>query len=421
MKRRLIPIVFVAGLLAAVAAGYRWGHGSAPAPATSGQKVPAAASQPVAYWYDPMIPNQHFDKPGLSPMGMQMVPKYAGANDTEGGVRIDPATVQSLGIRTASVQPRVLEGELEAPGSVTWDVRRALTISARADGVIARLHVRAPYTSVTAGEPLVDLLAPSWSSALAESDALRHMQSPDAQALRNASQQRLQVLGIDPIDLKGPRPADGGVTLRAPQAGIVTSLDVREGQRVAAGQTLMTLNSLASVWVEAAVPQALAGRLASGTPVSVSSDALPGQHLAGSIETLLPDLDPMTRTQRARIVLANAAGRLVPGQFVRVAFTPATNAPVLAVPSEALITSGDHPRVVIALGGGHFKPALVQTGRSAGGYTEIMSGLQEGDQVVASGQFLIDSEASLSGALERLEQNEAMPAAASSTDMGGDR
>ncbi|ULU23243.1 efflux RND transporter periplasmic adaptor subunit [Dyella terrae] len=422
MKRRLIPIFCAIGLLTAVAVGYGWGHRStATSAASNGTMAASTPSQPVAYWYDPMVPDQHFDKPGLSPMGMQMVPKYTGANDTSGSVRIDPATVQNLGVRVAPVQRQVLEGEIQAPGTVTWDLREAITVSARADGVITRLHVRAPYITVAAGEPLADLLAPSWSSALAESDALRHTQSPDAQALRGAAQQRLQVLGLTSSDLSGARSVDGGVTLRAPQAGVITSLDVREGQRVTAGQTLMTLNGLTSVWIEAAVPQALAGRLSSGTPVTVSTDALPGQCATGTVETLLPDLDPTTRTQRARIALANTTGHLVPGQFVRVAFTPMSNAPVLVIPTEALIATGDHPRVMVALGDGRFRPVMVQTGRAAGGYTEIVAGLHEGERVVASGQFLIDSEASLSGALERLGADDAAPAAASSASMGGDQ
>lgn len=217
------------------------------------------------------------------------------------------------------------------------------------------------------------------------------------------------------------RSAGGGVTLRAPQAGVITSLDVREGQRVTAGQTLMTLNGLTSVWIEAAVPQALAGRLASGTPVSISTDALLGQRVMGTVETLLPDLDTTTRTQRARIVLANDTGHFVPGQFVRVVFTPTSNLSVLVVPTEALIATGDRPRVLVALGEGRFRPVMVRTGRAAGGYTEIVAGLHEGQKVVASGQFLIDSEASLSGALERLDADNTAPAATSSASMGGDR
>ena len=371
-----------------------------------------AGSKRVLYWYDPMVPAQHFDKPGLSPMGMQMVPKYAQPEDDGGSVRIDASALQNLGVRLAPVQRRVLAGEVEAPATVTWDTREASVVSARADGIVTHLHVRAPFTAVAAGAPLADLLAPAWSSAIAEAGALRQVQSPEARALRDASQQRLRALGLTAADLKTPRSADGGVTLHAPQAGVVVTLDVREGQRVAAGQTLMTLNGLSSVWVEAALPQALAGRIHAGTPVTVRGDTLAGETLAGTVESLLPDIDPATRTQRARIVLPNREGRLIPGQFVQVAFTPGAEAPVLAIPTEALIVGGDRPRVIVAAGQGRFLPVGVRTGRTGDGYTEIVAGLRSGEQVVVSGQFLLDSEASLSGALQRLESAPAATASA---------
>lgn len=405
MKPWTIALSTVAALSLAGLAGYLLGRHPVPA----AHPAPAAAAKQVLYWYDPMVPAQHFDQPGLSPMGMEMVPKYAQPGDDAGSVRIDAATLQNLGVRLAPVQRRVLETELEAPGSVAWDTRQASIVSARVDGVVTHLHVRAPYTAVAAGAPLLDLLAPAWNSAMAETDALRHAQSPEAQGLRAAAQQRLRVLGLTAADLHAPRAVDGSLTLHAPQAGMVTTLDVREGQRVTAGQTLMTLNNQASVWVEAAIPQALAGRIRAGTPVSVRSDASPGVAREATVESLLPDLDPATRTQRARIVLANAGGQLSPGQFVRVAFTPGASSPVLAIPTEALIAGGDRPRVIVALGHGRFRPALVRIGHAAGGYTEITGGLSGGEQVVVSGQFLLDSEASLSGALERLDSSSAMP------------
>jgi len=405
MKRLTIVLSIAAALSLAGLAGYGLGRRPAASPnsAASSTAPAAAASQRVLYWYDPMVPAQHFDKPGLSPMGMEMVPKYAQQEDDAGSVRIDAATTQNLGVRLAPVQRRVLTGELDAPATVTWDPRQATVVSAQVDGVVTHLRVRAPYTAVAAGAPLADLLAPAWSSALAEADALRQVQSPEAKALRAAAQQRLRVLGLTAMDLKASRAADGGVTLHAPQAGMVITLDVREGQRVTAGQTLMTLNGLGSIWVEAAVPQALAGRIRAGTPVTVRGDALAGEAIAGTVESLLPDIDPATRTQRARIVLADAGGRLSPGQFVRVAFSPGAEAPVLAIPTEALIVGGDRPRVIVATGEGRFRPVGVRTGRAADGYTEVVAGLRGDEQIVVSGQFLLDSEASLSGALQRLE------------------
>jgi Cu(I)/Ag(I) efflux system membrane fusion protein len=391
----------IGAVLLAACAGY-WMGRRPPDAGMGAATASSSTSQSVLYWYDPMVPEQHFDQPGLSPMGMEMVPKYASKADTTASVAIDAATIQSLGVRVAPVQHRTLENLWHAPGTVTWDLRRAVTVSARTDATITRLHVRAPYTQVTKGAPLADIQAPAWSSAMAEAEALGQAQSPEARALQEAAQERLAVLGLAPADIRAGRAADGSLTLHAPRSGIVTSLEVREGQRVSAGQSLMTLNDLSSIWVEAAVPQSLAAGIAAGSRATVRSDALPGVSLAGTVEELLPDLDPVGRTQRARIVLSNIGGHLSPGQFVHVELRWGGGAPVLVIPTEALITTGDQQRVIVAQGGGHFRPLAVSIGRSVAGQTEITSGLKGDEQVVVSAQFLIDSEASLAGALDRL-------------------
>jgi Cu(I)/Ag(I) efflux system membrane fusion protein len=267
--------------------------------------------------------------------------------------------------------------------------------------------------------PLADLLAPQWSSALAENRALQHVQSADARALRDAGRERLRVLGLSAADITSADRNDGqpAVTVHAPQAGVITTLDVREGQRVTAGQTLMTINGLGTVWVEAALPQAASSAMPPGTPVTIFVDALAGRTFHGTLETVLPDIDATTRTQVARIVLTNADGALSPGMFARVKFEPTAGTPVQVVPDEALLTTGPHARVIVSESNGHFRAVAVRTGRSADGFTEILSGLNDTDTVVVSGQFLIDSEASLSGALDRLSNDPAEPAAASTAAM----
>ncbi|MDQ3160692.1 MAG: efflux RND transporter periplasmic adaptor subunit, partial [Pseudomonadota bacterium] len=197
------------------------------------------------------------------------------------------------------------------------------------------------------------------------------------------------------------------VVLRAPTNGVVASLQVRQGQRVRAGMALMTVNGLDTVWVEAAVPQAQAAGIVPGTPVTVRVSAFPGQTFDGEVESLLPDLDSTTRTQRARIVLENPVRRLVPGMFAEVAFAGAQGERRPLVPDDALIATGTDARVIVATGDGRFRPVRVAAGRSAGGRTAILRGLKGGERVVVSGQFLIDSESSLSGALERLSPPDA--------------
>jgi len=421
MKRIHSLVLTIAALLLAGTLAYWAGTRRQPDHAAASAPRPEAPPAPVLYWYDPMVPDQHFDKPGLSPMGMQMVPKLAATQAAKNGVHIDPSTVQNLGVRTALVERRRLDGDVHVPGTITWDLRQATTVSARVDAVIAKLNVRAPYTPVATGAPLVELLAPQWSSAVAEYEALQHTQSADAKALRNAAQERLRVLGLTPDDLRAMGRGNGPstITVHAPQAGMVTSIEVREGQRVAAGQTLMTINGLDTVWIEAALPQAVAGSVQAGTPATIHVDALPGRFFQGKVETLLPDIDAATRTQRARIVLANPDGKLSPGMFAHVDLAPAQEEPVVAVPDDALIAVGDRMRVIVAEGEGHFRPTAVRTGRSAGGYTQVLSGLDGTERVVVSGQFLIDSEASLSGALERLDDGAAQPAPTTTAPMPG--
>ena len=397
--------------------GFLGGRHRPTTPTASATAAPAGEKK-ILYWYDTMVPAQHFPKPGLSPMGMQMVPKYADPQTPKDGVQIDPDTVQNLGVRTALVEKRVLASAIRVPATITWDLRRATIISARVDAVISKLDVRAPYTTVVAGQPLAALLAPQWSSALAEDGALQQAQSADAKALRDASRERLQVLGLTSADIQSSqRRAGAAIVLHAPQAGIVTTLDVREGQRVSAGQTLMTLNGLSTVWIEAALPQAAAGTIRAGTPVTVTVDALAGRNFPGTVETLLPDIDALTRTQRARIVLDNPDGALSPGMFASVQLNPAQGKAVIVVPDDALIATGSATRVIVAEDGGHFRAVPVVIGVAASGYTEIRGGLTGGEKVVISGQFLIDSEASLAGALERLDRSAAPPASASSVPM----
>lgn len=411
MKKIVIVIGALVGAAALLVLGYVGGrHAGITSTLANASAAAQGTQRKVLYWYDTMVPDQHFDHPGLSPMGMQMVPKYADGGDTDKEVvRIDPVTVQNLGVRTEPVVRRVLAAQLEVPGTVGWNLRDAVTVSARTGAVVARLDVRAPYTAVKAGQPLAELLAPAWNSAIAEYRALQQARSADAQALRTAARQRLQVLGLTTQDIASAR--DGRIALHAPQDGVVTALDVREGQQVGAGQTLMTLNGLSTVWVEAAVPQAMAGTVRAGTPVTVRATALPNRVFRGRVETLLPDIDATTRTQRARIVLANPDHALTPGMFVDVALQPSSGSLEPVVPDDAVIATGNTaPRVIVAEGDGRFRPVAVRLGRSAGGYTAILGGLVGGERVVVSGQFLIDSEASLSGALQRLQTSEPAPA-----------
>ncbi|MGO1000252.1 efflux RND transporter periplasmic adaptor subunit [Lysobacter sp. CA196] len=397
---RFVRILAVAAasvaVLGAAGAGYWWGQSRTDAQALA-DPAAQAIERKALYWYDPMVPDQRFEKPGKSPfMDMQLVPKYAdGAS--ENGIAIAPGVRQNLGIRTVAATRGRLEVAVRVPGTIGWDLRQERVVSARADSIVERQHIKTPYERVRAGEALVSIVAPAWSTALAESQALGRARSASARTLQSASHERLRALGIPAGTGRG-----GRMTLTSPIAGVVSEIGIREGQSAGMGALLYRINGTATVWVEAAVPQSGLFGIAAGTPAEVSVDALPGRIFRGEVEALLPQVDVGSRTQRLRIVLNNPQGVLAPGMFAQVALQPSTGDEHPLVPTEALIASDGQMRLILLGEDGAFRPVRVQTGRSSKGMTEVLTGLQGGERVVASGQFLIDSEANLSGALQRL-------------------
>jgi Cu(I)/Ag(I) efflux system membrane fusion protein len=399
ISRSLGIVLVVTLVLCALGLGYWWGSRPNPADADSSSQAKSDKNN-ILYWYDPMVPQEHYPGPGKSSMNMALIPKYADDDGAKSsGITIAPGVRQNLGIRTVTAKQGRLANAVRVPGTIAWDMRQERVVSARVDAIVERLYIKAPFEPVRAGQPLASVIAPAWSTALAEADALNGAGSGPARALRSASQTRLRALGL-PAGSGGGR--GGAITLNAPITGVVTEIGAREGQAAPAGTLLFRINGDATVWVDAAIPQAGAAGVRSGTPVTVTVDALPGQSFAGRIENVLPQIDPGNRTQRARIVLDNPDGALAPGMFAQVALEPTGGSEHIVVPSDAVVSPGDQPRVIVLGDDKTFHPVAVSTGRSSGGMTEILSGLKGGERVVASGQFLIDSEANLSGALDRL-------------------
>jgi Cu(I)/Ag(I) efflux system membrane fusion protein len=386
-----------AAMLALVAGGAGYGIAHLGGSETAHMQT-ADPGRKALYWYDPMVPSQHFDKPGKSPfMDMQLVAKYAdeGGGDAP-GVRIDPATSQTLGLRTVAARRGELASSLTATGTIDFNQRDVAIVQARAGGFVSRVYARAPGDIIGAGAPLADLLVPEWAGAQAEFLAVRR--SGNA-ALIQAARQRLALLGmpsgtIASVERTG-RPHNV-VTISTPTGGVIKTLDVRAGMTMTAGQTLAEVNGLGTVWLNAAVPEAIAGPLRPGQTVQATLAAFPGETLSGRVSAILPQTQADSRTLTVRIELPNRGGRLRPGMFATVSFGGSAQ-PALLVPSEALIRTGKRTLVMLALDKGRYRPAEVQTGRESGGDTEILAGLGEGEKIVASGQFLIDSEASLSG------------------------
>ncbi|MDO8324658.1 MAG: efflux RND transporter periplasmic adaptor subunit [Phenylobacterium sp.] len=353
----------------------------------------------VLYWYDPMVPAQHFDKPGKSPfMDMQLVPKFAGeTGPTAGaGVTIDPARTQNLGVRLASVERGTLSTSASAAGSLDFNERDIAIVQAKAAGFVQRGYSRAPGDVVVAGAPLADILVPEWGGAQSEFLAVRR--TGDA-ALTSAARQRLILLGMSPATVaqveRSGRPQTV-VTVTTPTGGVIKTLNVRNGMTVSAGQTLAEVNGLSLVWLNAAVPEALAAQVRLGQSVTATLPAFPGETFSGRVSAILPQANAESRTLTVRVELPNRGRRLRPGMFATVQLGGPDQAALL-VPSEAVIRTGRRTLVMVAQAGGRYLPAEIRVGRETGGRTEVLGGLSEGEKVVASGQFLIDSEASLSG------------------------
>ncbi len=380
---------------------------------SSHEQMPAAKSEDrqVLYWYDPMVPTQRFEQPGKSPfMDMELVPKYAGTEQDTSALSVPAQAIQNLGMRTSTVVRAVLPSGIDAVGSLAYNQREVATLQARSAGFVERVYGRAPGDVLPAGTPLADLLIPEWSAAQLEFIAV--LQSGDAR-LVDATRERLRLLGMPKglvEHVQRTRKPKALQTLITPIGGELLSLEVRAGMAVSAGQDLARLNGLSSIWLDAAIPESQAAAVQLGAEISASLTAFPGQTLKGRVIALLPSADVQTRTLTVRSELPNPDGKLRPGMFASVRLNSADEQPVLLIPSEAVIRTGKRALVMLAEGEGRYRPHVIQVGRQADGRFEVLAGLSEGQAVVTSGQFLIDSEASLQGVLAQVDDPMPVPA-----------
>jgi Cu(I)/Ag(I) efflux system membrane fusion protein len=305
----------------------------------------------------------------------------------------------------------VLFRSLEAAGSIAFNERDQALVQARATGYVERLYVRATLDRVGKGQPLADLYVPYWVAAQEEFLSVRRMQGNDLAVLVDGARQRMRQVGMNDEQIRRVEAAgrvQPRITLTAPIGGVVVELMAREGTTVMPGATLFRLNGLSTVWANAEIPESQAGLLRPGAAVEARSPALPGTVFKGKVQAILPEVNPTTRTLKARVELANPGAQLAPGMFVSVALGARTEQGLM-VPTEAVIQTGKRTVVMLAEADGRFRPVDVDIGIEAGGQTEIKRGLAAGQKVVVSGQFLVDSEASLKATTTRMEDNSPAP------------
>lgn len=398
MSRNVLASVTLAGVTALIGAGAGYWLASSDDQVSEPVASAVESDAQVLYWYDPMVPQHRFEKPGKSPfMDMDLVPRYANEDGDVATISIDAGITQNLGIRLTTVSRGQLVNVIEAVGVLEYNARDVALVQARAGGFVERVYRHAPGDVLDKGAALADLLIPEWSAAQEEYLALRRIGEP---ALLAAARQRLRLAGmpastISQLERSGK--VNASVTISTPIGGVLQELDVREGMTLAAGAPLARINGLDSVWLEVAVPEAQSQGIRVGQRATARLPALPGQLIEGEITAVLPEANAASRTLRVRVELPNPDGLLRPGLTAQASLAGGDDASVLLIPGEAVIRTGRRSLVMLAEPGGRYRPVEVETGRESGSQTVIVRGLEEGQQVVASGQFLLDSEASLRG------------------------
>ncbi|MCL9682858.1 efflux RND transporter periplasmic adaptor subunit [Legionella maioricensis] len=377
---------------------------------SAGQESATNEKGKPVYWIDPMNPMIRYNKPGLSSMGMKLVPVYS---DNEGAttngkitVRIAPEIVDNLGVRTAPVRKGTLARKIDTVGYVTSNENLISNINAYVDGWIRNLVVKTTEAPVTKGQLLMQLYSRTLVNA--EEEYLIALETKES-TLIDASQQKLISLGMAETQiqqLKKTRKASQLVDIYSPQNGIVATLNVREGMRITPEMKMMSIIDLSTIWIIVEVFEQQASWLKVGQLAEAQFPAFPGKAWKGRIDYVYPQLNLKTRTLKVRLRFDNPDNHLKPNMYALVTLSLTPLEQVLSIPKEAIIQTGEGARVIISLGKGRFQVQPVVTGIESGDRIEILSGLKKGDDVVSSGEFLIDSEASLKASLQRMNDKQ---------------
>ncbi|MGU3537583.1 efflux RND transporter periplasmic adaptor subunit [Methylobacterium sp. A54F] len=364
-----------------------------PADTAPGGAAGSGGTRRVLYYRNPMGLPDTSPVPKKDPMGMDYVPVHAG-EDEGGVVRVSPARVQRSGVRTAAAERRVVTRPVRVPGTVALDERRVTVVATRSDAYVDHVENVTTGDRIRKGQALVHVYAPEINAAAAQLIA-----NPGFDGARR----RLQNLNVSEAvidEMERTRKVPMAVTWSSARDGIVLARNAVEGMKAAAGDTLFRIGDISLVWVLADVPERDLAGVRVGQPVAVRPRSAPGRTFSGTVGVIYPQVNPETRATRVRIELPNPDGTLLPDMYADVEIATGDPKPVVAVPDDAVIDTGERQVVLLDRGEGRFEPRQVQVGLRGGGHVEIRDGVSAGDRVVTAANFLIDAESNLRAALQ---------------------
>lgn len=354
----------------------------------------------------PMHPQIVRDEEGSCPIcGMDLVKKHLDTGDSDAApvVTLNSAVVQNMGLRTVKVRRSTLWKYIQTPGRIAFDETNMAHIHPRAAGWVEKLHFQAEGESIKKGQTVLEIYAPDMLAA--QVDFLIALDS--SRIAREKARNRLRLLDVpeNVIEkIQNKKETRNNIPIVAPQSGIISQLMIREGMYVKPENEIMTIADLSKVWVQVDVFEHQIAWVEPGLGAEMRIAAYPGKIWQGTVEYIYPDLDELTRTLRVRLSFDNPDLLLKPNMLSEVVIFGGPKHDLVNVPRDALIETGTREAVVKALGDGRFQPIDVVTGMKQGGYVEIVSGLKEGDDIVISGQFLIDSESNLQASFRRMSE-----------------
>ncbi|MCB1567360.1 MAG: efflux RND transporter periplasmic adaptor subunit [Xanthomonadales bacterium] len=411
-KSSAIIVAVIALVALALTAGYHWGQQQPHTPDVAATTKARDSERRVLYYRNPMGQPDTSPVPKKDSMGMDYIPVYADDADDAGVVRVTPGRMQTLGVRTETIQRERLDVRVQAAGRIEADERRNHVVNAKFDGWIERLRVDTTGQSVQRGQVLFevyspDLLAAQREYAIAARALAKLRQADEAtrngmQAVADASLARLRNWDVSAEQVRAlvasgePRRT---LALRAPASGVVTRKTAVEGMRITAGEALYTITDLIQVWMIAQVYERDLAQLEIGSEANVSLDAFGAERFKGRVDYIYPTMDTTTRSVPVRVVLDNPDGRLKPGMFARADLATTERAPSLVAPFSAVIDNGEQVIVLVDQGEGRFAPRPVRTGLRQGDRIQILDGLSEGDSVVVAANFLIDADSRMMAAV----------------------